>query len=79
MGWALRAFEPHRMMRSVVSISSYEEVPPPAPRTAARPATEGACQVRLHESMLFEPMTTLENFCAMKFNSLVAFEHENIP
>lgn len=79
MGWAFRAFEPHRTMRSVVSISSYDEVPPPAPRTAARPATEGACQVRLHESTLFEPMTTLANFWAMKFSSLVAFEQENIP
>ena len=48
----------------MVSISSYEEVPPPAPRTAARPATEGACQVRLHESMLFELRANLLNFCA---------------
>ncbi len=50
--------------QSVVSISSYEEVPPPAPSTAARPATEGACQVRLQESMLFDPNATRENFCA---------------
>ena len=49
-------------MKSVVSISSYEEVPPPAPKTAARPATLGACQVRLQLSMLLLPMTTLANF-----------------
>ena len=62
MGWASRAFEPHSTMKSVVSISSYEEVPPPAPKTAARPATLGACQVRLQLSMLLLPMTTLANF-----------------
>ena len=64
MGWASRAFEPHRRIRSVVSISSYEEVPPPAPNTVARPTTEGACQVRLQLSTLCEPITTLVNFCA---------------
>ncbi len=52
MGCAARAFEPHSSMRSVCSTSSYELVPPPAPNTVARPTTEGACQVRLHESML---------------------------
>jgi hypothetical protein len=64
MGWALRALEPHKMMKSVDSISSYEVVPPPAPNTVDRPTTEGACQVRLQESMLFDPSTTLVNFCA---------------
>ena len=40
-------------------------VPPPAPKTAARPATLGACQVRLQLSMLLVPMTERTNFCAM--------------
>jgi hypothetical protein len=51
-------------MQSVSSISLYELVPPPIPKTAARPATLGACQVRLQLSMLFEPMTARANFCA---------------
>ncbi len=51
-------------------------MPPPAPKTVARPTTEGACQVRLQESMLFVPMAVRMNFCAMKFISFVAFEHE---
>ena len=46
------------------SISRYELVLPPAPNTVARPATEGACQVRLQLSMLLLPSTTLESFCA---------------
>jgi len=75
MGWALRAFEPHRTIRSVISISLYEEVPPPAPSTAARPATDGACQVRLQLSTLLVPRTVRANFCATKFISFVAFEH----
>jgi hypothetical protein len=29
--------------------------------------------------MLFEPITALANFWAMKFSSLVAFEQENMP
>ena len=29
--------------------------------------------------MLFEPITWRANFCARKFISFVAFEHENIP
>jgi hypothetical protein len=37
-------------------------VPPPAPNTVARPTTLGACQVRLHESMLFDPITERTNF-----------------
>ena len=37
---------------SVSSISWYDEVPPPAPNTVARPTTLGACQVRLQQSML---------------------------
>ena len=61
MGCALRALVPHMTMASVVSISSYEEVPPPAPKTVARPTTLGACQVRLQLSMLFEPMTRRAN------------------
>jgi hypothetical protein len=48
----------------VSSISRYELVPPPAPNTAARPATLGACQVRLQLSILFVPMTLRTNFCA---------------
>ena len=46
------------------SISLYELVPPPAPNTAARPATLGACQVRLQLSMLFVPITVRTNFWA---------------
>src|SRR5688572_292792 len=64
---------------SVSSISTYEEVPPPAPKTVARPTTEGACQVRLHESMLLVPITARANFWAMKFISLVDFEQEKKP
>ncbi len=51
-------------MQSVSSISRYDEVPPPAPKTVARPTTEGACQVLLHESMLLDPITTRANFWA---------------
>jgi hypothetical protein len=64
MGWVSRALDPQRRMTSVSSISRYDEVPPPAPKTVARPATLGACQVRLQESMLLEPMTARANFCA---------------
>ena len=64
MGCVSRAFEPHRRMRSVSSISRYELVPPPAPKTAARPATLGACQVRLQLSMLLLPITARANFWA---------------
>ena len=66
-------------MTSVSSISAYDDVPPPAPNTVARPTTEGACQVRLQESMLFVPMTARANFWAMKFISLVDFEQEKKP
>lgn len=62
MGCASRAFEPHKTMKSAVSISSYDEVPPPTPKTVARPATLGACQVRLQLSMLLLPITTRANF-----------------
>jgi len=54
-------------------------VPPPAPKTAARPATLGACQVRLQLSTLLQPMTARANFCARKLSSLVAFEQLNKP
>ena len=64
IGCVSRAFEPHRRTRSVSSISRYELVPPPAPNTVARPATEGACQVRLQLSMLLLPRTVRENFWA---------------
>jgi hypothetical protein len=64
MGCVSRAFDPQRKMRSVSSVSRYETVPPPAPKTVARPATLGACQVRLQESMLLLPTTTRANFCA---------------
>jgi hypothetical protein len=57
--------EPHRTIRSVFSISSYELVPPPAPRTVVRPTTLGACQVRLQLSTLLLPMTARANFWAM--------------
>ena len=41
-----------------------ELVPPPAPKTVARPTTLGACQVRLQESMLLVPTATRTNFWA---------------
>ena len=49
------------------------------PNTVARPATLGACQVRLQLSMLFEPITMRANFCAAKFISLVLFEQLKSP
>ena len=79
IGCVSRAFEPHRTMTSVSSTSRYELVPPPAPKTVARPTTLGACQVRLQLSMLLVPITTRANFCATKFISFVAFEQEKIP
>ena len=53
------------MMRSVSSISLYELVPPPAPKTVVRPTTDGACQVLLQLSMLLQPMTAQVNFWVM--------------
>ena len=47
------------------STSAYELVPPPAPKTVARPTTLGACHVRLQESMLFDPTAVRMNFIAM--------------
>ena len=35
--------------------------------------------MRLQESMLFDPITWRANFCARKFISFVAFEHEKMP
>jgi hypothetical protein len=35
--------------------------------------------VRLHESMLFDPITARIHFCATKFISLVDFEQEKTP
>src|SRR5437879_8192638 len=67
------------MIRSVSSTSRYELVPPPAPKTVARPATLGACQVRLQLSMLLLPNTARLNFCAAKLTSLVDFEQEKTP
>jgi hypothetical protein len=64
IGCASRAFEPHRRTTSVSSTSRYELVPPPAPKTVARPTTLGACQVRLQLSMLLEPIAARMNFCA---------------
>ena len=64
MGWVSRAFDPHSRMTSVSSISRYELVPPPSPKTVARPTTLGACQVRLQLSMLLLPITARESFCA---------------
>ena len=66
-------------MTSVSSISRYELVLPPAPNTVARPATEGACQVRLQLSMLLLPRTTRESLPAAKLTSLVERLQEKIP
>ena len=79
MGCVSRALLPQRSTKSVSSISRYEDVVPPAPNTVARPATLGACQVRLQESMSLLPRTTRENFCAAKFISLVDREQLKIP
>src|SRR5579863_17096 len=79
IGCDSRAFEPQRISRSVSSTSLYDDVPPPAPSTVARPTTLGACQVRLHESMLFDPITERANFCARKFTSFDALEQLNMP
>src|ERR1700694_1906923 len=79
MGWVSRAFEPQSRTSSVSSASRYEDVPPPAPNTVARPTTLGACQVRLQLSMLLLPMATRANFCAMKFISFVVLEQLNMP
>lgn len=61
------------------STSAYELVPPPAPKTVARPTTLGACHVRLQLSMLCVPKTTRASFCAAKFTSFVDFEQEKMP
>ena len=79
MGCAARAFEPQRRMTSVSSTSAYELVPPPAPKTVARPTTLGACHVLLQLSMLCEPNATRASFCAAKFTSFVDFEQEKMP
>src|SRR5450756_17508 len=79
IGWVSRAFEPQRTTRSVSSISRYELVPPPAPKTVARPATLGACQVLLQLSMLLLCRTARASFWAAKLTSFVAFEHEKMP
>src|SRR5438874_3218804 len=79
IGCVSRAFEPQSTIRSVSSASRYELVPPPAPNTVARPATLGACQVRLQLSMLLLPSTARLNFCAAKLTSLVAFEQLKTP
>src|SRR6476659_5910694 len=79
IGCVSRALLPHRTIRSVSSISRYELVPPPAPNTVARPATLGACHVRLQLSMLLLPSTTRLNFCAAKLTSLVALLQLKVP
>ena len=79
IGCVSRALLPHRTIRSVSSTSRYELVPPPAPNTVARPATLGACHVRLQLSMLLLPSTVRLNFWAAKLTSLVAFEQLKVP
>src|SRR3981081_4466722 len=79
IGAVPRALEPQRITRSVSSASWYDEVPPPAPNTVARPATLGACQVRLQLSMLLLCITARANFWAMKFISFVLLEQLNMP
>ena len=79
IGCVSRALLPHRTIRSVSSTSRYELVPPPAPNTVARPATLGACQVRLQLSMLLLPRTARLNFWAAKLTSLVALLQLKVP
>ena len=79
IGCVSRALLPQSTIRSVSSASRYELVPPPAPNTVARPATEGACQVRLQLSMLLLPRTTRANFWAAKLTSLVALRAAEDP
>src|SRR6185369_8949877 len=47
--------------------------------TVARPATLGACHVRLQLSMLLLPRTVRLNFCAAKLTSLVALLQLKVP
>ncbi len=49
---------------SLLDLTVRRPVPPPAPNTVARPATLGACQVRLQLSIWLQPITTRTNFCA---------------
>src|SRR5256714_3133451 len=79
IGCVSRALLPQRTIRSVSSASRYELVPPPAPNTVARPATDGACQVRLQLSMLLLPRTWRESFWAAKLTSLVDLLQLKIP
>src|SRR3990167_3993878 len=79
MGCASRALEPQRTITSVCSTSRKLEVPPPAPKTVARPTTLGACQVLFQLSMLFLPTAARKNFCAAEVTSLVALEQLKMP
>src|SRR3954471_10337810 len=79
MGCVSRALLPHSTMQSVSSTSRYELVPPPAPKTVARPTTLGACHVRLQLSTLLLPNATLASFPAMKLTSFVALEQLKMP
>ena len=62
-GTRLYVMDPRRTT-SVSSTSSYELVPPPAPKTVARPTTLGACHVRLQLSTLLDPKPTRASFPA---------------
>ena len=56
-------FEPVTSRKSEPASSSMEFDMAPLPTMTARPATVGACQVRLQLSMLFVPIATRANFC----------------
>ena len=55
--------EPVTSRKSEPASSSIEFDIAPLPTMTARPATVGACQVRLQLSMLLVPIATLANFC----------------
>jgi hypothetical protein len=78
MGCASVVFDPINSNTSALSKSSSVFVGKPLPKTVARPATLGACQVRLHPSMLLLPRTVLINFWVIKLDSLVVLAQANI-
>ena len=62
-GWASVVFEPVTSKKSEPANSSIEFDIAPLPTMTARPATDGACQVREQLSILFVPIATRANFC----------------
>ena len=63
IGCASVVLEPINKSTSARSKSSNVLVGDPLPNIVARPATLGACQVRLQPSILLLPMAVRMNFC----------------